>query len=269
MKFLFFSCLILAGTFSLHPAKAFSQDSLIVSVEVPKASFLTTDPSGNVYIISDQHTLLRFDENGKPTGYYNNLQNGFLGWIDADNPLKILLFYPQFEKILILDKMLSPKAQFNLHKLNLFDVTACGISEDNNIWVYDNTNAQLYKLGNDMSKLVMSNDLRTETGTVPHPASLVANRGIVYLPDTLQGIYTLDRYGNYLNTLAIKGVHQLQIVNEQLIWISEGKLYSYNQKSFEEKKITLPPNAISAQISRGRLYVLFPDKLMIYYIVKH
>src|SRR5436853_7636043 len=65
------------------------------------ASF-TTDNLGNVYVVSE-NILLQFDNNGKPLNHYDEKNLGRLVRIDADNPLKLLVFYPDFAQINILN----------------------------------------------------------------------------------------------------------------------------------------------------------------------
>lgn len=246
-----------------------AQDSLVKAIPVTNASLITIDPNGNIYVVSQQNTLLRFDRNGKITGQYNNIQNGQLQWVDASNPLKILLFYPQFSRIILLDNMLSSKSNINLQQSGFFNISACGLSEDNNIWLYDYQKAKLFKINNQMDILSESNDLRTETGTTPYPTGILATDNTVYLTDTGQGLYTFDRFGNYLNTLAIKNVRQLQKINQQLIWYADGQLHNYNLQNFQQKDMKLPAGVLDAIVARDRLYELQADKIAIFYSDNH
>lgn len=241
-------------------------DSLVKKIKVEKASFLCCDANGNIYTISDRNTLLRFDTEGKPSGHYNNIQNGDLTWVDASNPLKILLYYPQYTTLVFLDKMLSPKATLNLQQIGLTDVSACGMAEDGNFWVYDNTKAHLLKINNQLEIISESNDLRSETGTVPHPVSITSAGGKVYLCDTTNGIYTFDRYGAYLNTLPFKKAHQVQVLNHQLIWYTNSKLHVYQLKNFQSNEIKLPASTQNAVIYRNRIYLQKTDDISIFYL---
>lgn len=249
----------------LFPKVSLAQDSVVAKINAPEISYFTLDPDENIYLVSKGNNLLRYSSTGKPSGYYNNIQNGNLSWIDASNPLKVLLFYPQFSKIVVLDKMMSQKAVLSLQQLGLFSVSACGVAEDGNIWVYDNLKSKLFKINMQLEVVAESNDLRSETGTVPTPSSLVASDGKVYLCDTVNGVYVFDRYASYLNTLSLKDVKQLQVYGQQLVWLSGNQLESYNLQSFQSKEINLPKGVLNAAISRNRLIAQFPDKILIFY----
>src|ERR1044072_2751903 len=78
--------------------------TLIRSIPFTNASF-TTDNLGNAYVIAENQ-LLQFDGNGKPKGNYSESNLGVLRSVDASDPLKILLYYPDFTQINILNSKL-------------------------------------------------------------------------------------------------------------------------------------------------------------------
>src|SRR5436190_11164720 len=74
---------------------------LINSIPFSRAKF-ATDRLGNAYVIADNQ-LLEFDTLGKPKVSYSNFDSGIISSVDASNPLKILLFYPDFARIELLN----------------------------------------------------------------------------------------------------------------------------------------------------------------------
>lgn len=239
---------------------------LLVSVPFKAARLMTTDELGNIYVVNEENALVRINENGDSTGNFRSVQNGDLLWVDATNPLRILLSYPQYAKVILLDNMLSPKHELDLKKMQLFNIPALGLSADGRLWVYDYNQARLRKINDRMEQDAESNDLRMEAGTVPQPASLLEHQGRVYLCDSLQGIFTFDRFGNYLSTLALLGVPRLQAVGSQLLYLQEGAIQVYDTKSLQAGVIELPDTTrlIDARVGRNRIYLLFPDRLDIY-----
>src|SRR5205085_9497634 len=81
------------------------------------ASF-TTDNLGNVYVVSE-NILLQFDNNGKPLNHYDEKNLGRLIRIDADNPLKLLVFYPDFAQINILNSQLALQSTIQLRGIGI------------------------------------------------------------------------------------------------------------------------------------------------------
>src|ERR1700754_3885044 len=90
-------CLLTAA---LKPATA---QELQKAIPADHARFMTTDELGNVYLVRQDNGLIRYNNNGDSTGNFRSIQNGDLEWIDATNPLRILLYYPAFSKVILLD----------------------------------------------------------------------------------------------------------------------------------------------------------------------
>src|SRR5690606_24463621 len=146
-------------------------------------------------------------------------------------------------------------------------VTAAASSADGNIWIYSASEARLIKI-NDLQQIVSkSNDLRQETQTVPKITSIIEKDALVYLCDITIGIYILDSYGRFLNILPFTGVKHIQIFDDQILYLKDQSLHIYNKRNFKESKMDLPEteNLLDARIERGYLYLLFPNRLDIFY----
>lgn len=239
---------------------------LVKTILVDNARMITTDELGNIYLVGNDNGLTRYDMNGDSTGNFRSVTNGDLLWVDATNPLRVLLYYPNFSKVILLDRMLSVKNELDLKKLSLFNPPAVGMSADGRIWVYDFQNARLKKIDDQLNLTHTGNDMRIESQTVPRPASLIEKEGKVYLCDPKNGLYTFDRFASYINTLEIKNVSRLQAFGSQLIYRNDDSLRAYDLKTLSLKTIPLPIQSdfIDVRIERSRLYFLYKEKLEIY-----
>ena len=239
---------------------------LLKTIPVEDAQLMTTDEMGNVYLVRGDNSLIRYSQNGDSTGNFRSIQNGDLTWVDATNPLRVLLYYANFSKIILLDRMLSPKNDLDLKKLNIFNAPAVGISVDGRIWVYDFNNARLKKIDDQLNVTQTSNDMRIESGTVPSPTCIIEREAKVYLCDSLNGIYTFDRFASYTNTLEIPAVSRMQAFGNQLVYRSGDTLRAYDLKTLSMKVIPLPQTTdlLDVRIERKRMYFLYKNKLDIY-----
>lgn len=246
---------------------AFAQD-LLKSIPTEQARFITTDELGNVYLVRNDNALIRYNSNGDSTGNFRSIQNGELQSIDASNPLRVLLYYANASKVLLLDRMLSIKNELDLKKLQIFNAPAVAMSTDGKIWVYDFVNAKLKKFDDQLNITNAGNDMRQESQTVPMTSDLVERDSKVYMTDAKNGIYTFDRFGSYINLLEIKNVNELQVFGTQLVYTEADSLISYDLQTLIRKVITLPndKNFIQARMERNRMYFLFGDRLEIYHI---
>lgn len=227
---------------------------------------MTTDNNGNVYVVYKGNNLIRFNADGDSTASYNSIANGAIGRIDATNPLKILLYYPDYSKIAWLDKQLSLKSELDLKQVHIYNAAAVCVSTDGMVWVYDPLNAVLKKIDDQLNIITTSNDLRSETGQVPQPSMLLERDYKIYMADTMQGIYTFDRFGTYMNTLPFYGITQLQVVGSQLIYRHADSLMVYDLKANTQKAVILKDalRLLDARVERNRLYILYDDRLEIY-----
>lgn len=241
---------------------------LLSEMNLRDARAMSTDEIGNIYVVYEDNSLVQYNERGDSLTNFRNIQNGVLAHIDTRNPLKLLLFYPDFSKIIILDRMLSLKNEVDLRQLNIYRVGAAGLAMDGNIWIYDLNNVQLLKIDANLNIVNKSDDLRSAIQSFPEPVSLEESDRKVYLLDTVKGIYVFDQFANFLNNIALSPIKQLQVYNSLLVYVSGDSLLNYNPVTAAVQSLQLPPTEdfISARIDRGKLYLLSKNKLRIYNI---
>src|ERR1043166_5956386 len=67
------------------------------------------DAIGNVYIINGEE-LVKYNPSAKILARYSNLKLGQITSMDLTNPLKILLYYRDYQQLVYLDDQLSANA---------------------------------------------------------------------------------------------------------------------------------------------------------------
>ena len=231
--------------------------------------YMTVDETGNVYVVKANNSLVRYNENGDSSAFYRSVQNGEIGAVDATNPMRIVVYYPGYSKVVLLDRQLSQKNELDLRKLNIFTSSVVASSADGNLWVYDQFNARLKKINEQLETINESNDIRIEAGKVPSPSFMMERDWKVFLCDTAKGIFTFDRYGNYVNALPIYGVKYLQVFGSQLLYRHQDTIFSWDMGKISQSILIIPAKEhkiISSAIVRNSMYVLYTDRLMIYRI---
>ncbi|WP_136669024.1 hypothetical protein [Flavobacterium sp. H122] len=104
-------------------------------------TYIGNDAVGFEYFTKN-NTLFKFNGNAK--FQYKNIYMGKISRVDLQNPLRILLFYENFNTIIALDSQLNEieKINFNENNPNLI-VAAMGIAARNKYWIFDQTTQQL------------------------------------------------------------------------------------------------------------------------------
>ena len=245
----------------LQETKA-SDTSRSISV---KAHFLTTDESGNAYVVRNDNVLVRYNESGDSTGFYNSVLNGEIGSVDALNPLRIFVYYPDYSSIVWLDRTLNPQGEADLRKLNIPAGALAAPSSDNNIWVYDSYTATLRKIDETGLQQKVSNDLRQQLGYVPQGVQLLERERKVFLVDTAKGILVFDQFGSYLEVLPVTGVKVIQVFKNGVGYLKEGFFHLYDLKDFTDMSDEIlhgKSNALIMQITRSGIWSLYSNHLL-------
>ena len=132
--------------FYLINFSGFSDENKLILTLISKTStnnkeFKAVDNFSNLYFIKNNE-LIKISE--KDTFYYRNNFYSNITSLDAKNPLRIQLFYEDFNSLLVLDNKLSEisKVDFNFLEPTK-TVSKVSASSDNNIWIFNELNSKL------------------------------------------------------------------------------------------------------------------------------
>ncbi len=110
--------------------------------------FIGFDGFGSCFYIKNNTVFKKVDTT---VLQYQNLSLGKVTKVDILNPLKVILFYKEFNSIVVLDNQMNEIQRVDFSKLdNTVIASAVGISGQNKIWVFNSMNQQigLYDLTN-------------------------------------------------------------------------------------------------------------------------
>jgi hypothetical protein len=183
----------------------------------------TTDNLGNIYIITSTNQLKKFNSKGDSVSSFNDVRRyGKISSMDVSNPLKILVYYKDFSRLVVLDRLLNARNSIDLRQLNIFQAQAFTLSYDNNIWIYDELESRLKKIDDQGRILLQTNDFRQIFESAPAPAVMYDRDGLVYLYDPSKGLSTFDYYGALKNNIQLKNINDLQVLDRNTITGRDG-----------------------------------------------
>ncbi len=238
---------------------------MVSGLPLPSATFVTTDQIGNVYTVAENQ-LLKFSPNGKPLQNFSDSKLGELRSIDAGNPMKLLLFYPDMARIIILGTQFSVQSSIELRNIGIQQPTLICNSMNEGYWIYDMQDFQLKKLDLNLQLQFQSGNLMQTTGKRLLPNFLLEADHRVYLNDPLTGVMVFDQFGTYFKNIPILGLRSFQIRGNELLYINQGALKAIDLKLMNERDISIPASRglKAARISERQLYLLTNDSLNIY-----
>lgn len=217
-------------------------DFVLLNTYSTKANLVAVDNFSNFYSASN-NSVLKFSPDGKLICRYDEFKYGKIGMLDASNPMKILVFYPDFMTIVVLDKFLSPLNIYNFFEFGYQNISAVASSVDGRIWFYDNVDFKLKKIEETGKIFRESQQLNVIMEQTPNPNFMIERDNKVYVNDTALGILVFDIFGSYSKTIPLKGLTKFQVLEDQIVYFDSGKLNSYNPVTFESKTFPLPDTA--------------------------
>jgi hypothetical protein len=251
----------------LFPFLAFNNEPALKQVAKIefKADGFTTDILGNVYL-SRAEELKKYNQDGTLLNPYSDKSLGRITSVDATNFLKLVVFYRDFSKVVFLDNMLASTGEpIQLQQFQLEQATLAASSHNNGLWVYQQFEFQLIRLGQNLKQTHQTPNLMQLLGHPINPNFLLEINNVVYLNNPETGILLFDVFGTYSKTIPIKGLDSFQILEGKIFYFKNGSLRSYNLKTMEEGEINVPDaHAKNVRIEKSRLYVLNKNGLTIY-----
>ncbi|MCR9289300.1 MAG: hypothetical protein NXI23_18150 [Bacteroidetes bacterium] len=257
---------LLLFPFYAKPQNTDSNYTLINEIEID-AKLITVDNLNQIYALNADNEIIKFNSNGEEVFRFNNNRLGDLTHIDASNPFNLLLYYADFSNILILDRTLNSTVQLNLFELNFTKVSAVGLANDNNVWVFDDLNFQLKKIDRKGAMIAASDNLNFALNKPIRPNFLLEREQKVFLNDPEIGILIFDFFGQFEKVLEFKNLNKFQVIGEQLLYVEQDKLHSFNLKSLLTKSIKLPKKMEENDnilVQKNRLYLIKKGRIEIY-----
>ena len=223
------------------------QNSIKIECEI----FLGFDNQQNKYSIKN-NILTKNSET--ITYQYNNLGLGKITRVDFQNPLQIVIFYKNFNTVVLLDNQLNEikKIDFNL-KSTPVSLEAVALSSQNQIWIYDSISSKigLYNINTDTFKWIstmLENPISYYESDYTH----------FYWTDIHFNLYSISIYGAIEKLGILPNFDTIQFTkNGNSIYKTDDKLYYYDLTSKSSSKIAIDEKIISKFFFRDGILSIF------------
>ncbi|WP_264536083.1 hypothetical protein [Flavobacterium sp. N1736] len=166
----------------------FSQNKKIIATSISHYTidvdeFLGYDSFGYSYQIKNN---VFSKVKGSEVFEYKNVSLGNITKVDILNPLKIVLFYEDFNSVVLLDNQLNKMTEINFSQNNIpIVVSAIGMSTQNQLWVFNTLNQQIG----------LFDYLKNEYKTVSTPLT----ESIKYYQTDFNTFYWIDKKNNWFS----------------------------------------------------------------------
>jgi hypothetical protein len=213
--------------------------------------FFSTDALNNIYIITSKNEILKYGSDGSFEARFVNLKMGKLAQLDALNPMKLMVYYPDFQIVQLLDNELN-----SLGSVNLLDAGVARVGAGK-VWVYDAGTNKLMTL-NDKKAQAVSSAVVPFAGSTP--TQMLFKNNTLYVNIPTKGIYTFDRFGKYLKLLDIKNASHFQVFDNQFFYTKNGQCARFNLQTLKSTPMVMPEGIVGNEPLRLEKKWLFVQK---------
>ena len=213
--------------------------------------FLGFDNQKSIYSL--KNNILTKNSNGI-TYQYNNLSLGKITNVDFQNPLQIVIFYKNFNTVVLLDNQLNEikKIDFNLQSTPV-TIEAVSLSSQNQIWIYDSISSKigLYNVNTDTFKWIstmLENPISYYESDYTH----------FYWTDINLNLYRISIYGTIEKLGILPKFDVIELTkNGNSIYKIDDELYYYDLTSKSSSKIAIDEKIISKFFFRDGILSIF------------
>ncbi len=245
------------------------QDSLRLLLSLPvEARYAVADHLSNVYAITADNVIEKYTADGRLLARYSNNRLGQAALLDVSNPLKVMVWYADSRTTLFLDRSLTALGELSLINAGYPDVRALAASQDGNIWIYDDANFRLLKIGPDGEKKYESQAMNM-SGQAPRAFDCLREyNDQVFLADSTQGVFIFDAFAQFSRLFVpLQPVKNFQVVDDQIHYLSGTKLIEERIQVRADREIEVSQHILSAGtiiLSPYRLVAIRKEKVEIY-----
>jgi len=246
---------------------ALGQDQKIQVVEQQSFAliadtFLGYDSLGALYYIKNNVLTKQMDDT---VWNYKNLSLGKIAKVDFQNPLKIVVFYENFNTVVLVDNQLNETLKINWNDSTTPIVaTAVGLAFGNRLWVY-NSSTQQVGLYDYLNK-------EYQTITTPFPNSVRFYQSdfntFFWIDDQGYGKYC-DVYGKVTPFGNLLSLDQFQMVTKTDYLFKKGQfLYFYSSKLKKTIEIQIGEKTFENFSYKEQILAIFTNQGITNYKIK-
>ena len=202
-------------------------------------TFIGVDELNHIYYIKNN---VLFKKGDQGTINYSNVSLGKITSVNIQNPFKIVVFYKDFNSIILLDSNLNELTnRIDLTRETHFNnVQFVSISSENNLWIYaDDTKLYLYDYKNNAVKVETQPINFYQNGFLPKLIKSTYKNVWLLAQD---GVIQFNEYGNYIHFIDIENILYLFPLRNGFVYFSNNAFFHWKNK----KSVPITLNHINA-----------------------
>ena len=227
-------------------------------------SHIEIDGFGNIYSITDNE-IVKYNANGVLQKKYSTKRYGKIEFVDAMNPLKVLVYYKDFQQLIFLDNQMTEASNMiSIEKLGYEQTSLVCSSSNNSFWLYDKQNNELSRFDSELKSLVKTGNLKRILDIDIKPNFLQENNNFIYLNCPNEGILVFDIYGTFYKTIPLKKLKEFNVINGDVFYFENHTLKQYQAQTFNTIEKQFTDTLIKTVYwQNDRFYKVYQDSLVV------
>ena len=252
-------CIVLGCSFT------FQSSEPEIHIKFPdQKSHIEIDGFGNLYVIT-HNEIAKYNTSGVLQKKFSTKRYGKIEFVDAMNPLKILVYYRDFQQIMFLDNQLTESsAVISIEKLGYEQTSLVCSSSNNSFWLYDKQNNELSRFDSELKSLVKTGNLKRILDIDIKPNFMQEHNNYIYLNCPNEGILVFDIYGTFYKTIPLKNLKEFNVINGDVFYFENHTLKQYQAQTFNTIEKQFTDTLIKTVYwQNDRFYKIYQDSLVV------
>jgi hypothetical protein len=252
MRYHFFFCFSLA-LFSFTPTQA-QKKIKSVAVNDP-IIYATVDRPGELYVVTKNNQIQKFDVDGKLLAVYKNPPSPTL--FDPRDGARLFAYFRPDQKYSFLNPSFEVTSSFSIDSSIAIEPWLLCISGDHNIWIMDGSDMSLKKVNTQTGSV--DSDIKIPATFVSAVSSYTFIReyqGFLFLLNRDKGIAIFNGMGKWLKTIEQPGLSYLNFIGEELYYLRDGKIIYFNLFTAETREAPAPQAAGFVLVTDERIFAV-------------
>ncbi len=232
-----------------------------------QADFIRVDKLGSIYgIWSSGNSFFKLNEQGDLQGAFYPKYSGRISDLDVSDPFRVLLYYSDYQRLLLFDNTISLLSELNLSNIPDRQFTAIVGTGERTIWAFDELNSELVRISSTIEIQALSGNIARLTGKPIQINQLQANNKYVLGVDSNNGIIVFDAFGTFSKIIPLINIKSIQLAGDKIIYLENNKLMEMQIVDLQTREIALPSldNIQQVILSNNRLYILAEKTVFLY-----
>lgn len=227
-------------------------------------SHVEIDGFGNIYIITD-HEIVKYTALGILQKKFSTKRYGKIDFVDAMNPLKLIVYYKDFQQIMFLDNQLTASIpMISVETIGYEQTSLVCSSANNSFWIYDKQNNELVRFDAELKAIVKTGNLKRILDINIKPNFITEHNNDLYLNCPNEGILVFDIYGTFYKTIPLKNLKEFNVVNGDVFYYENHILKQYQAQTFNTIEKQFADTLIQTVYwQNSHFYKVYHDSLIV------